>query len=95
LKIGDTFVFHGKPVTVVETRQRDIANYDYQVEFEGGGRGFVLATGILDDLKDYQQKLDRLEKFERMLPLIKKWEADPSHFNRMRWVEVMVELEGK
>jgi hypothetical protein len=38
-------------------------------------------------------KLERLEKFERMLALIKKWEADPTHFNRMKWVEVMKEIE--
>lgn len=91
--MGDEFTYHGKPVRIIAVRKKDEAQYDYEAETEDGRRMFILATGILDDIKDLHEKLARLEKFERMLPLIKKWEADPSHFNRMRWVEVMKELE--
>jgi nucleoside 2-deoxyribosyltransferase len=52
MKAGDTFTYHGKPVTVIEARQRDIADYDYQIEYANGARGFVAATAlILDGIK--------------------------------------------
>jgi hypothetical protein len=92
MKAGDTFTYHGKPVRIIAVQEKDASQYDYEVEYDNGQRGFIMASGILDDLKDVHTKLERLEKFERMLALIKKWEADPTHFNRMKWCQIMEEL---
>jgi hypothetical protein len=92
LKPGDTFTYHGKPVRIIAVQEKDAAQYDYEVEYENGQRGFIMAGGILDDLKDVHDKLERLEKFEKMLDLIKKAEKDPSHFNKMKWYAIVDEL---
>ena len=93
MKAGDTFTYHGKPVRIIAVQEKDASQYDYEVEYTAtGSRGFIMASGILDDLKDVHGKLERLEKFEQMLALIQRWEKDPTHFNRIKWRQLAMEL---